>query len=63
MVDVGAEDRMGRSSSALGSFKAALWLLGVIDCRDTAFPQIPLDEASVATVAGHLKAAGLSPVR
>ncbi|WP_330278796.1 dihydrodipicolinate synthase family protein [Streptomyces sp. NBC_00569] len=63
MVDVGPEADMGRSSSALGSFKAALRLLGVIECGDTAFPQIQLGEESVAEVAQHLRAAGLAPVR
>ncbi|MFD7202506.1 dihydrodipicolinate synthase family protein [Streptomyces sp. NPDC059893] len=63
MVDVGPEADMGRSSSALGSFKAALRLLGVIECGDTAFPQIQLGEESVAEVARHLRAAGFAPVR
>ncbi|MFF1688213.1 MULTISPECIES: dihydrodipicolinate synthase family protein [unclassified Streptomyces] len=63
MVDVGPEADMGRSSSALGSFKAALRLLGVIECGDTAFPQIQLGAESVAEVARHLRAAGLAPVR
>ncbi|MFF9347652.1 dihydrodipicolinate synthase family protein [Streptomyces sp. NPDC014734] len=63
MVDAGPEADMGRSSSALGSFKAALHLLGVIECGGTAFPQIPLGAESVAEVGRHLRAAGLSPVR
>lgn len=63
MVDVGPEADMGRSSSALGSFKAALQLLGVIECGDTAFPQIQLSAESVALVAQRLRAAGLPPVR
>ncbi|MFF4081133.1 dihydrodipicolinate synthase family protein [Streptomyces sp. NPDC001777] len=63
MVDVGPEADMGRSSSALGSFKAALQLLGVIECGATAFPQIPLSAGAVAEVGRHLRAAGLSPVR
>ncbi|WP_371801175.1 dihydrodipicolinate synthase family protein [Streptomyces sp. NBC_01732] len=63
MVDVGPEADMGRSSSALGSFKAALRLLGVIACGDTAFPQIQLGAESVALVAERLRAAGLPPVR
>ncbi|WP_369216343.1 dihydrodipicolinate synthase family protein [Streptomyces flavofungini] len=63
MVDVGPEADMGRSSSALGSFKAALRLLGVIECGDTAFPQIQLSADSVAGVAERLSAAGLPPVR
>ncbi|MFF9508585.1 dihydrodipicolinate synthase family protein [Streptomyces sp. NPDC014724] len=63
MVDVGPEADMGRSSSALGSFKAALHLLGIIECGDTAFPQIRLSEESVGLVAQRLRAAGLPPVR
>ncbi|MFM9370964.1 dihydrodipicolinate synthase family protein [Streptomyces sp. Da 82-17] len=63
MVDCGPESEMGRSSSALGSFKAALWLLGLVDCPATARPQIPLGEAAVAEVAERLRAAGLVPTR
>lgn len=63
MVDVGPEADMGRSSSALGSFKSALRLLGIIECGDTAFPQIQLSAESVALVSGLLRAAGLPPVR
>ncbi|MCX4964080.1 dihydrodipicolinate synthase family protein [Streptomyces sp. NBC_00654] len=63
MVDVGPEADMGRSSSALGSFKAALRLLGVIECGDTAFPQIQLSAESVVLVARRLRAAGLPQVR
>ncbi|MEU2576621.1 dihydrodipicolinate synthase family protein [Streptomyces anulatus] len=63
MVDVGPEQEMGRSSSALGSFKEALRLLGVIDRGATAFPQIPLSAASAASVAERLRGAGLPPVR
>lgn len=63
MVDAGPETDMGRSSSALGSFKAALQLLGVIACGDTAFPQIQLSAESVALVSQRLRAAGLPPVR
>ncbi|MET8468501.1 dihydrodipicolinate synthase family protein [Streptomyces sp. NPDC006422] len=63
IVDVGPEEDMGRSSSALGSFKGALRLLGVIDDGVTAFPQIPLSDASVEAIAARLRAAGLAPVR
>ncbi|MEW2488619.1 dihydrodipicolinate synthase family protein [Streptomyces sp. NPDC048411] len=63
MVDAGPEADMGRSSSALGAFKAALQLLGVIACGNTAFPQIPLSDESVALVAQRLHAAGLPTVR
>ncbi|MFF3291319.1 dihydrodipicolinate synthase family protein [Streptomyces sp. NPDC003023] len=63
MVDAGPESDMGRSSSALGAFKHALQLLGVIQHGDTAFPQIQLSAESVAVVSRHLRAAGLRPVR
>jgi 4-hydroxy-tetrahydrodipicolinate synthase len=63
MVDAGPEEDMGRSSSALGAFKHALQLLGVIQHGDTAFPQIQLSAESVAVVSRHLRAAGLRPVR
>ncbi|MFI6583037.1 dihydrodipicolinate synthase family protein [Embleya sp. NPDC050493] len=59
LVDAGAPARMGRGSSALGAFKAALHLLGVIDCPATAAPQIPLNAAEVADVRAHLVRAGL----
>lgn len=54
---------MGRSSSALGSFKEALRLLGVIGSGATVFPQIPLSAESVALVAERLRGAALPPVR
>jgi 4-hydroxy-tetrahydrodipicolinate synthase len=59
IVDAGEEALMGRSSSALGAFKAALYLLGVIACPATAAPQVPLDDTAVKYVQGLLSAAGL----
>ncbi|GGO80039.1 dihydrodipicolinate synthase family protein [Wenjunlia tyrosinilytica] len=59
MTDAGDEAAMGRSSSALGAFKAALHLLGVIDCPATAAPQVALDDTAVRTVKESLVAAGL----
>ncbi|MEV7191191.1 dihydrodipicolinate synthase family protein [Streptomyces sp. NPDC093510] len=59
MVAAGDPARMGGSSSALGAFKAALRLRGVIDCAATAEPQIPLSPAETDRVGGHLAAAGL----
>lgn len=59
IADVASPGRMGRGSAALGAFKAALHMLGVIDCPVTAPPQIPLDEAEMAAVRRHLDAAGL----
>ncbi|MDT0471105.1 dihydrodipicolinate synthase family protein [Streptomyces sp. DSM 41014] len=59
LVGVGDPVRMGGGSSALGAFKAALHLRGVIDCPATADPQIPLAPREVERVAGFLTAAGL----
>ncbi|MFG2400593.1 dihydrodipicolinate synthase family protein [Streptomyces lydicus] len=63
ITDAGPESEMGRSSSALGSFKTALHLLGVLARGTTAFPQRPLSEQSVQEVGRRLTAAGLPPVR
>ncbi|MGW6528211.1 dihydrodipicolinate synthase family protein [Streptomyces venezuelae] len=59
MVSVGDPARMGGSSAALGAFKAALHLRGVIDCPATAEPQIPLSAAETERVGKHLATAGL----
>ncbi|MFJ4684804.1 dihydrodipicolinate synthase family protein [Streptomyces sp. NPDC091377] len=59
MTGVGDPARMGDSSSALGAFKAALHLRGVIDCPATAAPQIPLSADEVQQVGKYLAAAGL----
>jgi 4-hydroxy-tetrahydrodipicolinate synthase len=58
LVHVGGR-HMGRSSSALGAFKAALFLRGVIDHPTTALPQIPLDDDDIARVKDHLAEAAL----
>jgi 4-hydroxy-tetrahydrodipicolinate synthase len=60
IVDVGREDAMGRNSSAIGAFKAALHLLGVLDCPATAAPQTALDQDAVNRVRSLLTQAGLS---
>jgi 4-hydroxy-tetrahydrodipicolinate synthase len=59
MVTAARPERMGAGSSALGAFKAALHLRGVIDCPRTADPYIPLNDAEVAYVRAHLETAGL----
>ncbi|WP_049565252.1 dihydrodipicolinate synthase family protein [Streptomyces sp. SBT349] len=59
IVHEGSPTRMGRGSAAIGAFKQALRLLGVIDHATTAEPQIPLSEAETDRVATHLTAAGL----
>lgn len=50
---------MGRASSALGAFKAALHLLGVIDDPVTAPPYLPLGDAETRFVRDKLVRAGL----
>ncbi|MFE1438865.1 dihydrodipicolinate synthase family protein [Streptomyces sp. NPDC058739] len=59
MTGVGDPARMGPSSSALGAFKAALHLRGIIDCPATAAPQVPLSESEVERVGKVLAGAGL----
>ncbi|WP_320779884.1 dihydrodipicolinate synthase family protein [Streptomyces sp. CRN 30] len=60
LVGVGAAGgRMGGGSSALGAFKAALRLRGVISCGATAEPQVPLSADEVEQVGTYLAAAGL----
>ncbi|MEU0964908.1 dihydrodipicolinate synthase family protein [Streptomyces sp. NPDC005917] len=59
MVGAGDPARMGGSSAALGAFKAALRLRGVIDCPATAEPQVPLSEAETECVGKYLAGAGL----
>ncbi|MEU8586956.1 dihydrodipicolinate synthase family protein [Streptomyces sp. NPDC048664] len=59
MVGAGDPARMGQSSSALGAFKAALHLRGVIACPATAEPQVPLSEEETERVGKFLAAAGL----
>ncbi|WP_200862748.1 dihydrodipicolinate synthase family protein [Amycolatopsis orientalis] len=59
LVNAGATDRMGRGSSALGAFKTALHLLGVIACPVTAPPQIPLRADEIEHVRIRLAESGL----
>ncbi|MFB7505052.1 dihydrodipicolinate synthase family protein [Streptomyces broussonetiae] len=59
MVGVGDPARMGGSSSALGAFKAALHLRGIIDCPVTAEPQVPLSGEETRRAGKFLAAAGL----
>ncbi|MEV5751497.1 dihydrodipicolinate synthase family protein [Actinoallomurus sp. NPDC052308] len=58
LVHVGGP-HMGRSSSALGAFKAALFLRGVIAHPTTALPQVPLDGAEIDQVKSFLSEAAL----
>jgi 4-hydroxy-tetrahydrodipicolinate synthase len=59
LVDVGATDRMGRGSSAIGAFKAGLKLLGIIEDARTAPPAIPLNDTEIAAIKPFLERAGL----
>ncbi|GAB7110341.1 dihydrodipicolinate synthase family protein [Streptomyces phaeofaciens JCM 4814] len=59
MVTVGDPARMGGASAALGAFKAALHLRGVIACPATAEPQVPLSAEETERVAKYLAGAGL----
>ncbi|TWV35596.1 dihydrodipicolinate synthase family protein [Streptomyces misionensis] len=59
LTAVGDPARMGAGSSALGAFKAALHLRGVIDCPVTAEPQVPLSGEETEKVAKFLACAGL----
>ncbi|QLH25060.1 dihydrodipicolinate synthase family protein [Streptomyces sp. Rer75] len=59
LTDAGDPDVMGGSSSALGAFKAALHLLGVIACPATAAPQVPLGDDAVKRVRQLLEEGGL----
>lgn len=59
LVTAGDPERMGPGSSALGAFKAALRLRGVIDNGVTAPPQIPLLDNEIEHVAKCLSEAGL----
>ncbi|MEG3631428.1 dihydrodipicolinate synthase family protein [Streptomyces poriticola] len=59
LTEAGDPAAMGPSSSALGAFKAAVHLQGLIDCPATAAPQVPLDAAAVERVRARLVGAGL----
>ncbi|MFH8404211.1 dihydrodipicolinate synthase family protein [Streptomyces sp. NPDC018019] len=59
LTEAGDPAVMGRNSSALGAFKTALHLQGVIACPATAPPQVPLDGAAVGRVRRCLEEAGL----
>lgn len=59
IVEAGDTGRMGAGSSALGAFKTALHLRGIIDCPLTAPPQIPLSDNEIAHVRSTLAGAEL----
>ncbi|MDX3006993.1 dihydrodipicolinate synthase family protein [Kribbella solani] len=59
IIEVADRSRMGASSSALGAFKAGLYVLGVIDCPVTAYPCIPLSDTEIDAIRPLLDRAGL----
>ena len=59
LVDVGATNRMGRGSSAIGAFKASLKLLGIFEDGRTAPPAIPLNDTEIEAIKPFLSQAGL----
>ncbi|WP_171166910.1 dihydrodipicolinate synthase family protein [Streptomyces sp. I05A-00742] len=59
LVEAADPATMSGTAAALGGFKAALRLLGVIDCPATAAPLRPLSEGAVRVVERHLKEGGL----
>lgn len=59
IVTVGDPRRMGRYSSAIGAFKAALVQRGVLAHATTSLPMVPLDDSEVDAVTERLRDAGL----
>ena len=63
IIDIADRSRIGFTAGALGSFKASLWLLGVIASPRTTEPFGPLVDAEVAAIREALQHAGLEPRR
>lgn len=63
IVNVGRVERMSRNASAIGAFKAGMYLQGLCDTWLVAAPQVPLEDAEVASVRENLVASGLSVTR
>lgn len=59
ITDVGSPARMGRGAAALGAFKAAMQMRGLIDNAVMAPPQPPLDGDELRQIRGKLIEAGL----
>jgi 4-hydroxy-tetrahydrodipicolinate synthase len=59
IIDVADRGRIGFTAGALGAFKAALALLGVIDHADTWPPMLPLDAGETHRIGELLAEAGL----
>ncbi|MCI1915133.1 MAG: dihydrodipicolinate synthase family protein [Bifidobacteriaceae bacterium] len=63
IVTVADLSRIGFTAGALGSFKMALYQLGVIDNPTTCTPMLPLNDEESEIIRQHLVDAGLKPVR
>jgi 4-hydroxy-tetrahydrodipicolinate synthase len=59
IIDVAPPSRMGRGSAALGAFKAAMKMRGVIDNAVMAPPQLPLNAEELVRIREKLADAGL----
>lgn len=63
IVDVADRSRIGFTAGALGAFKAAQYLRGVIDCPRCADPLLPLVDAEIDAIRDILISEGISVVR
>ncbi|WP_456284752.1 dihydrodipicolinate synthase family protein [Microbacterium sp. JZ101] len=63
ITEVGDRARLGYTAAALGAFKAALWLRGVIATPATSAPLGALDAAEIDEIRGVLVAEGVALTR
>ena len=63
IIDVADRSRIGFTAGALGAFKAAMWLRGVLDSPRTFAPLSPLTDAEIDRIREILIRAGLTVVR
>lgn len=59
MITAGDPERMGKYSSAIGAFKAALARRGIFQYATTSKPMIPLKDSELTSVRRYLEEAGL----
>ncbi|WP_019928657.1 dihydrodipicolinate synthase family protein [Nocardia sp. BMG111209] len=62
IVTVADRSRIGFTAGALGAFKAAMTLLGILDCAAVNPPLAPLSEAEIRSIAEILATHGLEPI-
>ena len=63
IIDVADRDRIGFTAGALGAFKAAQYLRGVIDTPQCADPLLPLTTTEIDAIRAILVGQGLSVTR